>query len=242
MTRRALITGGTRGIGAAIAIALRQKGYDVAATYHKNKDAAEQFKKDHDIRVYHWDVSDHDACATGIDRVHQDMGDTIDTLVNNAGITQDAAFHKMTFDAWTHVIATNLNSMFTMTRPLINPMRDKQFGRIINIASINGQKGQFGQTNYAATKAAMIGFTKSLAIETATKGITVNAIAPGYIETDMVRAVPEKVRNAIIQTIPVGRLGTADEIADAVLYLADERARFITGATLSINGGQHMTS
>ena len=239
MARTALITGGTRGIGAAIALAFKAKGYQVAATYHSDESAAQQFHSQHGISVYKWDVADYEACGRGVAAVQKDLG-AVDTLINNAGITQDGAFHKMTVEQWRRVLQTNLDSAFNMTHHLWAGMREAGFGRVINISSINGQKGQFGQANYAASKAALIGLTKSLALEGAAKGITVNAIAPGYIATDMVKAVPEPVMQKIVGAIPVGRLGEADEVAAAAVYLADEKAAFITGATLAINGGQYM--
>ena len=239
MARTALVTGGTRGIGEAISIALKKAGYNVAATYAGNDEKAQAFKADHGVAVFKWDVGDPEACAAGVAKVEAELG-PVDILVNNAGITRDGMFHKMTFDQWRDVMRTNLDSMFTMTRPVIDGMRERGFGRIINITSINGQKGQMGQANYSAAKAGVIGFTKALAQENAKKGITVNAIAPGYIATEMVMAVPEKVRESIVATIPVGRLGESDEIADAVLYLAGDKAGFVTGSTLTINGGQYI--
>ncbi|MGA0533128.1 acetoacetyl-CoA reductase [Hansschlegelia sp. KR7-227] len=240
MARTALVTGGTRGIGEAISIALKNAGYAVAATYAGNDEKAAAFKAAHGVAVFKWDVGDLEACAAGVAKVEAELG-PIDVLVNNAGITRDAMFHKATFEMWREVMRTNLDSMFTMTRPVIDGMRERGFGRIINITSINGQKGQMGQANYSAAKAGVIGFTKALAQENARKGITVNAIAPGYIATEMVMAVPEKARESIIATIPVGRLGEASEIADAVVYLAGENAGFVTGSTLTINGGQYIT-
>ena len=239
MTRVALVTGGTRGIGAAIAIALKDAGYKVAANYAGNDEAAKKFTADTGIETYKWSVADYDACVAGIASVEADLG-PVDVLVNNAGITRDAPFHKMSREQWKDVIDTNLNGAFNMTHPLWNGMRERKFGRIVTISSINGQKGQMGQSNYSAAKAGLIGFSKAVAQENARKGITVNAICPGYIATDMVMAVPEKVREGIIAQIPVGRLGRADEIADAVAYLASERAGFITGSTISVNGGQYI--
>lgn len=238
MSRVALVTGGTRGIGAAISTALKKAGYKVAATYAGNDDAANAFKAETGISVYKWDVSSYDACAEGIARVEADLG-PIEVLVNNAGITRDVMFHKMTPQQWNEVINTNLTGLFNMTHPVWTGMRDRSFGRIINISSINGQKGQMGQVNYSAAKAGDLGFTKALAQEGAAKGITVNAICPGYIGTEMVRAVPEKVLNErIIPQIPVGRLGEPEEIARCVLFLASDDAGFITGSTISANGGQ----
>ena len=240
MARVALVTGGTRGIGAAISIALKNAGYSVAATYGGNDEAANKFKDETGIAVYKWDVGDFEACKTGIAQVEADLG-PVDVLVNNAGITRDGTLHKMSADNWRAVIATNLDSLFNMTRNVIKGMRSRGFGRIVNISSINGQKGQFGQSNYAAAKAGLIGFTKSVAQENAGKGITVNAIAPGYIGTEMVRAVPEEVLKAkILPQIPVGRLGEPEEVARSVVFLADDASGFMTGSTLSINGGQYM--
>ena len=240
MARVALVTGGSRGIGAAISKALKAAGCKVAASYAGNDDAANAFKSETGIPVFKWDVSDAAACAAGIKAVEAELG-PIDILVNNAGITKDAMFHKMTLEQWQAVINTNLNSLFNMTHPLWSGMRDRNFGRIICISSINGQKGQMGQTNYSAAKAGEIGFVKALAQEGAAKGITVNAICPGYIGTDMVKAVPEKVMNErILPFIPVGRVGEPEEIARAVAFLAADDAGFITGATLSVNGGQYM--
>lgn len=241
MARVAVVTGGTRGIGAAISKALKAEGYDVAATYAGNDEAAAKFKGETGIHVYKWDVADEAACAEGLGKVASELG-PVDILVNNAGITRDGMFHRMRFDQWKAVIATNLDSMFTMTRPVIDGMRERSFGRIINISSINGQKGQMGQTNYSAAKAGVIGFTKALAQENAFKGITVNCICPGYIDTDMVAAVPEDVLKKIIGGIPVGRLGKAQEIADAVVYLASDKSAFMTGAVLTINGGQYIAN
>lgn len=239
MSRTAIVTGGTRGIGAAIARALKDAGYKVAANYAGNDDAARIFNEETGIPVYKWSVADYDACAAGIAQVEADLG-PVSVLVNNAGITRDAMFHKMTREQWNEVIGTNLSGVFNMTHPLWTGMRDRKFGRIITISSINGQKGQMGQANYSAAKAGDIGFTKALAQEGARAGITVNAICPGYIATDMVMAVPEKVREAIIAQIPVGRLGEAEEIARCVLFLASDDAGFITGSTLTANGGQYL--
>ena len=237
MTRVALVTGGTRGIGAAIAIALKDAGYKVAANYAGNDEAAKKFTADTGIETYKWSVADYDACVAGIASVEADLG-PVDVLVNNAGITRDAPFHKMSREQWKDVIDTNLNGAFNMTHPLWNGMRERKFGRIVTISSINGQKGQFAQANYSASKAGDLGFTRALAQEGARAGITVNAICPGYIATDMVMAVPEKVRESIVAQIPVGRLGEADEIARCVVFLASEEAGFITGSTISANGGQ----
>ena len=241
MTRVALVTGGTRGIGASIARALQDSGCKVAATYAGNVEKAEAFRGETGIDVFKWDVADPKACADGVKQVESEVG-PVDILVNNAGITRDGWFHRMEYDAWSAVIRTNLDSMFTMTRPVIDGMRERNFGRVINISSINGQKGQIGQVNYSAAKAGVIGFTKALALENSRKGITVNCICPGYIDTDMVAAVPEKVLEGIIQGIPVNRLGKAEEIAALVVYLASEQSAFMTGAILSINGGQYMAN
>lgn len=241
MTRVALVTGGTRGIGAAISVGLKAAGHSVAATFAGNVEKAHAFRAETGIPVFQWDVADPEACASGIAAVAAEVG-PVDILVNNAGITRDGWFHKMDHAAWRAVLSTNLDSMFTMTRPVIDGMRERSFGRIINISSINGQKGQLGQVNYSAAKAGVIGFTKALAIENARKGITVNAICPGYIDTDMVAAVPEKVLEGIIAQIPVGRLGKADEIAALVAYLASDASAFMTGAVLTINGGQYIAN
>jgi len=240
MTRVALVTGGTRGIGAAISIALQDAGYKVAATYAGNDAAAAAFTKDTKIATYKWSVADYDACVAGIAQVESNLG-PVEILVNNAGITRDGMFHKMTREQWQEVMDTNLNGVFNMTHPVWNGMRERKFGRVINISSINGQKGQMGQANYSAAKAGDIGFTKALAQEGAFKGITVNTICPGYIGTEMVMAVPEKVRDSIIAQIPVGRLGEADEIARCVTFLASDDSGFITGSTLTANGGQYLT-
>jgi acetoacetyl-CoA reductase len=241
MARVALVTGGTRGIGEAISKALKDAGYQVAATYGGNDEAAAKFKDATGIAVYKWDVGDFDACQKGIAQVEADLG-PVEVLVNNAGITRDGMFHKMSAENWGAVITTNLNSLFNMTRGVIEGMRARSYGRIVSISSVNGQKGQMGQSNYSAAKAGLIGFTKALAQENAFKGITVNAVAPGYIATEMVRAVPEEVLNSkIIPQIPVGRLGEAEEVARAVVFLAAEDNGFITGSTLTINGGQYMT-
>ena len=237
MARVALVTGGTRGIGAAISLALKAAGYKVAANYAGNDEAAAKFKAETGIPVFKWSVADYAACAEGIKKVEAELG-PVDVLVNNAGITRDGMFHKMTRDQWREVIDTNLNGLFNMTHPLWTGMRDRKFGRVISISSINGQKGQMGQANYSAAKAGDLGFTKALAQEGAKAGITVNAICPGYIATDMVMAVPEKVRESIVAQIPVGRLGEAAEIARCVVFLASDDAGFITGSTLTANGGQ----
>jgi acetoacetyl-CoA reductase len=240
MARVALVTGGTRGIGAAISKALKAAGYKVAASYAGNDTAAEKFKAETGIAVYKWDVSNFDACAEGVKKVEAEVG-PIDVLVNNAGITKDGAFHKMSLEQWSAVIGTNLGSLFNMSRQVIEGMRGRKFGRIVNISSINGQKGQFGQVNYSAAKAGEIGFTKALALENAKAGVTVNAICPGYINTEMVQAVPKDVlEKAILPLIPIGRLGEPEEIARAVVFLAADEAGAITGSTLTVNGGQYM--
>lgn len=238
MARVALVTGGSRGIGAAIAVALKDAGYSVAANYGGNDEAAQKFKAETGIPVYKWSVADYDSCATGIGKVEADLG-PVDVLVNNAGITRDAPFHKMTREQWKEVIGTNLDGVFNMTHPLWPGMRERKFGRVVIISSINGQKGQFAQANYSASKAGDLGFTKALAQEGARAGITVNAICPGYIATDMVMAVPEKVRESIIAQIPAGRLGEAAEIGRCVVFLASDDAGFITGSTITANGGQY---
>jgi acetoacetyl-CoA reductase len=239
MPRIALVTGGTRGIGAAISKALKAAGYTVAANYAGNDEAAAAFKAETGIAVYKWDVSDFDACAAGVATVEAEIG-PIDVLVNNAGITRDGFFHKMTKDHWRAVIGTNLDSLFNMTRPVIEGMRARSFGRIIVVSSINGQKGQMGQVNYSAAKAGDIGFVKALAQESANKGITVNAICPGYIMTDMVAAMPPEALARIAAGIPAGRLGNPDEIARVVVFLAADESGFITGSSLTANGGQYM--
>ncbi len=240
MARVAVVTGGTRGIGEAISKGLKDAGYKVAATYGGNDEAAAKFKDATGIAVYKWDVGDFDACQKGLAQVEADLG-PVDVLVNNAGITRDGMFHKMSAENWNAVIATNLNSVFNMSRGVIEGMRARGYGRIISISSVNGQKGQMGQTNYSAAKAGIFGFTKALAQENAFKGITVNAVAPGYIATEMVRAVPQEVlESKILPQIPVGRLGEAEEVARAVVFLAAEESGYITGSTLTINGGQYM--
>ncbi|WP_106746262.1 acetoacetyl-CoA reductase [Yoonia maritima] len=241
MTRVALVTGGSRGIGAAISTALKDAGYSVAATYAGNDEKAAAFTAKTGIKTYKWDVGNYEACAAGIAQVEADLG-PVDVLVNNAGITRDAPFHKMTPQQWKEVVDTNLSGVFNMTHPIWPGMRERKFGRIITISSINGQKGQFAQANYAAAKAGDIGFTKALAQEGARAGITVNVIAPGYINTEMMSTIPEKVMNEVIlPQIPVGRLGEASEIARAVLFLASDDAGFVTGSTITANGGQYMT-
>ncbi|WP_265517762.1 acetoacetyl-CoA reductase [Nitratireductor luteus] len=240
MARTALVTGGTRGIGAAISIALKDAGYQVAANYAGNEEAANRFTQETGIPAFRWSVADYEECAAGIAKVEADLG-PVDVLVNNAGITRDAMFHKMTPQQWREVIDTNLSGAFNMTHPVWAGMRERKFGRVITISSINGQKGQAGQANYSAAKAGDIGFTKALAQEGARAGITVNTICPGYIATDMVMAVPEAVREKIVAQIPIGRLGEVNEIARCVVFLASEDAGFITGSTLTANGGQYIT-
>ena len=239
MARVAVVTGGTRGIGEAISIALRDAGLTVAANYAGNEQKAAEFTARTGIKSYKWDVSDYDACVAGIAQVESDLG-PVDVLVNNAGITRDGTMKRMTRQAWEEVIDVNLGGCFNMAKAVWDGMNGRKFGRIVNIGSINGQAGQYGQVNYAAAKSGIHGFTKALAQEGARAGITVNAIAPGYIDTEMVAAVPEDVLAKIVARIPVGRLGRADEIARGVLFLCAEDGGFITGSTLSINGGQHM--
>ncbi|MEH6525680.1 MAG: acetoacetyl-CoA reductase [Sneathiella sp.] len=239
MSRVAIVTGGTRGIGAAISEMLHDKGYKVAANYGGNDARAKEFTDRTGIKAYKWDVSDFDACAAGVAQVKADLG-TVDVVVNNAGITRDGTLHRMDQSSWQQVIDTNLGSCFNMCRATIEDMRANKFGRVVNIGSINGQAGQYGQVNYAAAKSGIHGFTKAMAQEGAAQGITVNAIAPGYIDTDMVAAVPDNVLAKIVAGIPVGRLGQASEIARGVCFLAADDAGFVTGSTLSINGGQHM--
>jgi acetoacetyl-CoA reductase len=240
MARVAVVTGGTRGIGAAISKALKAAGYNVAATYAGNDEAAKKFKAETEIAVYKWDVASFDACAAGIKQVEADLG-PVDVLVNNAGITRDAQLHRMTLEQWQAVINTNLGSLFNMSRNVIEGMRARKFGRIINISSINGQKGQFGQVNYSAAKAGELGFTKALAQENARTGITVNAVCPGYINTEMVQAVPKDVlEKSILPLIPIGRLGEPEEVARCVVFLAADDSGLITGSTLTANGGQIM--
>src|SRR5215467_11236648 len=240
MSRVAVVTGGTRGIGEAISKALKAAGYKVAANYGGNDAAAQKFKGDTGIPVYKWDVSSYESCAAGVKQVEADLG-PVEVLVNNAGITRDTMFHRMKPEQWSAVINTNLNSLFNMCRPVIEGMRERKFGRIINISSINGQKGQIGQSNYSAAKAGELGFTKALAQESARSGITVNAICPGYIATEMVKAVPQEVmQKNILPLIPLGRLGEPEEVARCVVFLASDDSGLITGSTLSENGGQVM--
>ena len=239
MSRIALVTGGTRGIGAAICVALQRADYRVAANYRGNDEAAKEFKKRTEIHTYKFDVGVFNQCVAGVAQVERELG-PVEVLVNNAGITRDTTLHRMSPEQWQQVIETNLGSCFNVSRCVVEGMRERGFGRIVNIGSINGQAGQYGQVNYAAAKSGIHGFTKALAQEGATKGITVNAIAPGYVDTDMVRAVPEAVLDKIVGGIPVGRLGKAEDIARAVLFLVADEADFITGSTISVNGGQHM--
>lgn len=240
MGRVALVTGGSRGIGAAISKALKDAGHEVAATFAGNEEKAKAFTDETGIKTYKWDVADYDACVAGIKQVEDDLG-PVDILVNNAGITRDAPFHKMSPQQWKEVMDTNLSGVFNMTHPVWPGMRERKFGRIVTISSINGQKGQFAQANYAAAKAGDIGFTKALAQEGARAGITVNVVAPGYINTEMMSTIPEKVMNEVIlPQIPVGRLGEAEEIARCVVFLSSDDAGFITGSTMSANGGQYL--
>ena len=240
MAKIAVVTGGTRGIGAAISAGLKSKGYMVAANYAGNDERAKAFSESTGIPIYKFDVSDFAQCEAGVKRIQEDMGGPVEILVNNAGITRDGTLHRMDQANWQSVMDTNLGSCFNMSRCVIDGMREGSFGRIVNIGSVNGQAGQYGQVNYAAAKSGIHGFTKALAQEGAAKGITVNAIAPGYVDTDMVRAVPEHVLEKIIAGIPVGRLGKAEDIARSVAFLVADDAGFITGSTLSVNGGQHM--
>ena len=237
MARVAIVTGGTRGIGRAIAQALRNEGHVVAAVYHGNEEAAAAFQRETGIATYRWDVADFEACRAGVARVEADLG-AVDILVNNAGIVRDVTLHKMTLEQWQDVMRTNLDALFNMCRPVVEGMRDRRYGRIVNLSSINGQKGQVGQTHYAASKAGVLGFTRSLALEGAHRNVTANAIAPGYCDTDMVAAVPADIVRSIVAAIPVGRLGKPEEIAQLAAFLAREEAGFITGTTFSINGGQ----
>jgi acetoacetyl-CoA reductase len=237
--RVAIVTGGTRGIGRAISISLKEAGYQVAANYGGNDEAAEAFTKETGILNYKFDVSDFEACQASVAKIAQDLG-PVEVLVNNAGITRDGTLHKMAHEQWQNVIDVNLGGCFNMSRAVIESMRQRAFGRIVNVGSVNGQAGQYGQVNYAAAKSGIHGFTKAMAQEGAGKGVTVNAIAPGYVDTDMVRAVPQNVLEKIISNIPMGRLGRAEDIARGIMFLIADDADFITGSTLSINGGQHM--
>jgi acetoacetyl-CoA reductase len=240
MNKLALITGGTRGIGAAIAMRLKGDGYRVVVTYHGNDEVAQAFTAETGIPAYKWDVADFEACQAGVQQVEGEAGQPVEILVNNAGVTRDATFHRMTPEQWRTVLEDDLFSCFNMSHAVIDGLRARGWGRIVNIASINGQKGQFGQANYAAAKAGMIGFAKSLALETARKGITVNVVAPGYTATDMVAKLDPKVLDGIIAQIPVGRLASSEEVAHAVAFLVHEQSGFITGSTLSVNGGQYL--
>jgi acetoacetyl-CoA reductase len=239
MSRVAIVTGGTRGIGEAVSLALKANGFKVAANYAGNEERAKAFADKHGIAAFKWDVSDHEACQKGVERVVSELG-PVDVLVNNAGITRDGTILKMTYEMWKEVIDTNLGGCFNMAKAVFPGMRERNFGRIVNIGSINGQGGQYGQVNYAAAKSGIHGFTKALAQEGARYNVTVNALAPGYIDTDMVAAVPADVLQKIVAKIPVGRLGHAEEIARGVAFLCSDEAGFVTGSTLSINGGQHM--
>ena len=239
MSRVAIVTGGTRGIGEAISQKLKDRGYTVAATYAGNETAAKEFTERTGIANYKFDVSDFDACQASVAQIEEELG-PVSVLVNNAGITRDATLHRMDPDKWMPVLNTNLGSCYNMCRAVIEGMRERKFGRIVNVGSVNGRAGQYGQVNYAAAKSGIHGFTKALAREGAGVNVTVNAIAPGYVETDMVRAVPDKVLEKIIGTIPVGRLGQPEDIARGILFLIEDEAGFITGSTLDINGGQHM--
>jgi len=239
MARVAVVTGGTRGIGKAIAVALKNAGYKVAANYGSDDAAAEQFQNETGIPVFKFNVGDFHSCQEGVKAIESELG-PVEVLVNNAGITRDGTMHRMSFEHWNAVIQTNLSSCFNMSKAVIDGMRDRKFGRIVNVGTINGQAGQYGQVNYAAAKSGIHGFTKALAQEGAARGITVNAVAPGYVDTDMVRAVPPDVLEKIVARIPVGRLGKAEDIARTVLFLVADDADFITGSTLSVNGGQHM--
>ena len=239
MTKVAIVTGGTRGIGASISKKLKSSNFEVIANYASNDDAARSFSKENNIEVVKWDVGNFDECKKSISQIYEDYKN-VDILINNAGITRDAPLHKMSKDNWQKVIDVNLNSVFNMTSLVINKMRENSFGRIVHISSVNGQKGQFGQTNYAATKSALIGFSKSLALESASKGITSNVICPGYINTEMVSAIREDILKSIIETIPNKRLGEADEVAEMVDYLVSDKASYVNGSTLSINGGLWM--
>lgn len=238
MSRLALVTGGTRGIGAAISRELKQKGYRVIATHASNKDAAAAFSLSTDIEIYSFDISNEQVCRLSIQKIIEKHGH-ISVLVHNAGITADSTLQKMSSEQWSSVMRTNLDSCFYLTQAVLEGMRENKFGRLIYLSSVNGLKGQRGQSNYAATKAAVIGFAKSVALEVANKGITANVIAPGYVDTDMVRAVPDAILEKIIASIPVGRLGSIEEVAHCVSFLADERSGFITGTTLSTNGGMY---
>lgn len=240
MSKLAVVTGGTRGIGSSICKTLKDNGYEVAANFARNEEAAQKFTEETGIKSYKWDVSDYESCQQGILQIVDDFGRSPEILINNAGVTADAMLHKTTPEKWNKVISTNLTSCFNMCHVVIPAMRDAGFGRIINISSVNAQTGQMGQTNYSAAKAGMLGFTKALARESAFKGITVNAVAPGYTNTEMVAAAPKAFIDKIVENIPVGRLGKPEEISNSVLFLISEHAAFITGETLSVNGGSNM--
>lgn len=240
MTRLALVTGGRTGIGAAICRDLKEAGYRVVANYMRNDEAAKQFEQETGVRMYKWDVTSPDECIKGVERICGDFGGPVEILVNNAGIIRDGIMHKLSVESWDTVISTDLSACFYMSRAVVGGMREAGFGRIVNISSVNGQLGQIGQTNYSAAKAGVLGFTKALARESATKGVTVNAVAPGYTDTPMLKDVPEDVLKAIIEKIPIQRLATPEEIAHAVLFLVSDRSGAITGETLSVNGGYHM--
>jgi acetoacetyl-CoA reductase len=241
MSRLAIVTGGTRGLGGAISRALLKDGYRVAATYGRNDEVAQAFHGETGIAVFRWNVADYRACEDGVRAITEAFGTPADILVNNAGITRDAMLHKMTAADWNEVIASDLTSCFNMCHAVIGSMRSRGFGRIVNVSSINGQKGQLGQANYAAAKAGILGFTKAIALESASKGITANAIAPGYIETDMIAAMPKETLAKIASQIPIGRLGRPEEIARIVRFLVSDAAAFMTGTTITANGGQYMT-
>lgn len=238
--RLALVTGGTTGIGAAICKALKNAGYNIAANYVANDDAAKAFEQQTGVKTYQWDVTNFDQCAKGVEKICADFGGNVEILVNNAGITRDGMLHKMTPENWNAVLTTNLTSCFNMSRAVINAMREKGFGRIVSISSVNGQLGQIGQTNYSASKTGIIGFTKALARESATKGITVNAVAPGYTDTTMLKSIPEDIMKSLIAQIPIGRLMKPEEIARMVVFLVADESGAITGETLPVNGGQYM--
>lgn len=239
MSKTVIVTGGTRGIGASISRRLKQNNFSVAANYAGNDEAAQKFSDETSIPVYKWNVADFNSCKEGIEKVQEELG-PVTVLINNAGITRDKIFHRMSLENWTDVISTNLNSLFNMTRNVIEGMKENKFGRIINLSSINGQKGQIGQVNYCTAKSGIFGFTKALAQEVARYNITVNTIAPGYVNTEMVQKVPQEVLDKIVSTIPMQRLAEPDEIAECISFLSSEKASYITGATLSVNGGQYM--
>ncbi|MEY3196797.1 MAG: hypothetical protein RLZZ59_163 [Pseudomonadota bacterium] len=240
MKHLALVTGGTRGIGAAISKALKAEGHDVVANYFSNDDIAKEFEQAHEIPTIKWNVAEFEECETNVKKIEEKYGTNISILVNNAGITRDGMLHRMTPQNWYDVMHVNLDSCFNMCRVIINQMREKQYGRIINISSINAQSGQIGQVNYSAAKSGIIGFTKALARESAAKNITVNAIAPGYIETDMTSVIPKEIMDKIVSLIPVSRLGRPEDVARAAAFLASEEANYITGETISVNGGHNM--